>query len=276
MVNTSSPPRNLTVRIPAYEGGGKRRQYRTIWSRYNQKGSYEKEGEWYCVTCGNRIACKARATQDGYAHRQLHHLVKQRHFPNSFQVDRDCIPDIRARQSRNHPSNVVPVCRSCHLGLWEGWENGRPHIMTWLFKDITGEETDLALWPEHTLRDDQRTLWSSAESVATRRQDGRCIACNHIQKRNVTRRLYHKGELTLSYTGRDVRAVHVIPPTVAPQLAHVPRNLVLLCWNCLFGEDSIAYQVDVKGQVGWRNESLFDWIIELAPHLDTEYREIVT
>lgn len=275
MRNTSVSHGVLNFRIPSYQGGGKDTQYRTIWERYNQKDQSNGVDEWYCVTCGDRLVQREKATQDGHAHRELHHLIKQRYFPSSFQIDRECFKDVRAQQSRNHPSNVIPLCRACHLGLWEDWESGRPHIMAWLFKDITGDEIDLALWPEHSLRDEQRTTWSSAEAVAMRRQGRKCSACNHVQEKDVTKRLYLDGEIKHSYTGRDVRAVHVIPPTTVPQLTHVPRNLVLLCWECLFGEASVPHHSDTDAPIGWKDEQLIDWTVELAPHLYLEYRDLV-
>ncbi len=257
---------SLTIKVASYQGRGEEAQYGDIWSEYNEQGQDPREGKWYCASCSQRIASQSNVGQNGSRQRELHHLVKQHYFPSMRQINKDCGADLRAHKSRNAEANLIPLCPSCH-GRWEDWEGGRPHIMTWLFSDITGEEIDLALWPKSKLHPEQRTRWSCSEAVALRQGNSACLACGHA-RREARKHLYKEGQVELTYTGPDVRAVHVIPPAVAPKLAHVPQNLILLCWECLFGSKAVTEWNSQDELAGWKDEPYCEWILEFAPWLD--------
>lgn len=270
MVRDPTKKPSFIVNIPSYEGYGEDKQYRELWNRYDESADPDEE-EWYCVTCGARLGRQEEAKTEGYEQRTFHHLVKQKYFPSPYQINRGSGQNRRALRSRHHQANVVPMCTSCHYSEWEGWENGRPHIMTWLFSHETGQEIDLALWASQIPNSTQRVLWSSAEVIALRQGDYSCRACGQRRRRKAVKRLYSEGRVKLMYAGPDVRAVHVIPPTEAPELAHVPRNLVLLCWDCLFGQEAMEGVRNRHTPYGWKDESTQEWVSELAPELYLEY-----
>lgn len=255
----------LNLKIASYQGWGKDKQYREVWKKYNRADQDTDGNEWYCSICEVRLAKRENVDQDQRKQRYLHHPIKQRYFPSPYQIDQECRADQRAYKSRHDKSNLVPVCSSCH-GRWEGWENGRPHIMTWLFSDITDQEMDIALWPTSELRDAQRTKWSCAESKALREWDYTCADCGK-RSESTTKHIYQAGNQELTYTGRDVRAVHIVPPTVNPALAHSPQNLTLLCWDCLFGQKAVEGQENQEKNLCWKNASTHEWRHEFAPEV---------
>ena len=234
---------------------GKRAQRNRIWERER-----EPNGKAHCATCGARIERKSKIERDWHRIGQWHHLIKQQHF--LFPCD-DPTPE--QQRSKHHESNGILLCRQCHLSRWEGWTGERPHIATWLFSDVTGQEIPLSLAPGSVKYDKQPVDWNSAQRVAERRGEYQCSACGHHQQR-VTKPVYDSDRRAFQYTGPDVRAVHVIPPTHVPELSHHPSNLTLLCWDCIFGKEARNCD-DVDHSQSWLREPTDHWVDEFAPQL---------
>ena len=90
----------------------------------------------------------------------------------------------------------------------------------------------------------------------------------------MTKQVYDEEGILFDYTGRDVRAIHVLPPVVAPDLIHDPANLIPLCWECLFGSDERPLEDD-PASLGWKDESPLDRVEAFAPLLADEYRAVM-
>lgn len=119
--------------------------------------------------------------------------------------------------------------------------------------------------PTSQFRSGQRRAWLQVQREVERMQDYTCSACGHLQQRQ-TKHVYLNGDVAFTYTGRDVRAVHVIPPYDAPGLMHHPTNLLLLCWECLLG--TREQNLDQSNtSCGWKDESVTEWIASFAHHL---------
>jgi len=169
-----------------------------------------------------------------------------------------------------HRSDGVVVCTSCH-GKLEGFENGRPHLMSWLMKGQTGQEVPLVLPPSSQLNAQQQQGWIHIQHEIEFSQNYQCTACGHTQCREITKLVYLDSERSFAYTGRDVRAVHVIPPVIAPELMHHPANLILLCLDCLFGSPEQNETIESDIWSGWKDEPALRWAKQFAPRLLRDY-----
>ena len=251
-----------------HETRGEQTQKDRVWQKFgNSLGTHT------CVVCGEAVARGNTAERKGVQQGQWHHLVKRRYFPSTHSTSQGEYSE-SARRSKHHPSNAVLVCRGCH-GLLEDYENGRPHIMSWLCKNVTGHEIPLVLPSDSRVRDSQYRDWLLVQRDIERASDYRCEACGHKQQERVTKQVYDGDDELFDYVGRDVRAVHVLPPVVAPDLMHDPANLVTLCWECLFGADERHSGDDPTNWSGWKDEPPIAWVRTFAPQLLHGRREEV-
>lgn len=249
------------VSVPNCTAGERTQRSRTQERHTNQYGRRR------CVICRTQIDWGSRREEYDCEQGYWHHLITRAQFPSKVECESGLYSDIE-RKSQHHLSNCVIVCSECH-GRWEGWENGRPHIMTWLFKDVTGEEIPLTLSPnaESRLRAPQRLDWNATQKEAERRYDYECRACGHRQQTDVTMPVYHGDQKAFTYTGRDVRAIHIVPPVVDAKLMHDLENLVLLCWACLFGGDARNLPEEQSSPLCWKDRPTKDWLKAFKPHL---------
>lgn len=223
------------------------------------------DGKRRCVACGKQIDWGADREEYGCDQGYWHHLITRAQFPSKFDCD-DGLYSNAERKSQHHLSNCVILCSRCH-GLWEGWENGRPHIMTWLFKDVTGEEIPLMLsrHAESRRRAPQRSDWNATQLDAERKYGYECKACGHQQRKDITSPVYDGDRLAFTYTGRDVRALHIVPPVVDAKLMHDLDNLVLLCWSCLFGGDARNAPGERNSPLAWKDQPTEEWLKAFKP-----------
>lgn len=227
MTNSGIPSLDAKLAIsrdyiaPAHRIRGERTQRDKIWERFSTRD------ETYCVICNRQIARKPRAKQEGLQHGEFHHLIKRRYFPSPYEIHQGKYSE-EERKSKHHLSNGLLVCKPCH-GRIENYANGRPHIMSWLARSITGAEIPVVLPSDSQVRDSQRRDWNQIQKEIERRESYRCEACGYRQQRRVRKQVYDGTEVLFDYIGRDVRAVHILPPYVAPKLMHDPVNLILLC-----------------------------------------------
>ena len=239
-----------------------------IWLKFgNDLGTHT------CAICGEAIARGNTAERMGAQQGQWHHLVKRRYFPSTRSTSQGKY-SLSARKSEHHPSNGVLVCPACH-GTIEDYENGRPHIMSWLCKSVTGHEIPLVLPSGSRVRERQYRDWLLIQRDIERASDYKCKACGHKQRERVTKQVYDGDEELFDYVGRDVRVFHVLPPVVAPDLMHDPMNSVLLCWACVFGADERHSGDDPANWSGWKDEPPIAWARTFAPHLLHGRREEV-
>lgn len=261
MNTTRNDTRSLQLTIKdeesEWEVRGKQKQRNRAWAKYTLYDDFR-----FCLFCARRIDRGDRVDELGCERGEWHHLVRQRFFPAPYLIGEDQPYSLEGHKSRHHLSNVVLTCRACH-GEWENWPNGRPHLMSWLFKDVTGAE--IPLWIPFPARSNpyQYPNWAHVQRIAELRNDCRCTVCGHEQRPDASFDVYHDDRIAFTYTGKDVRAVHVIPPTEEPGLAHSQSNIVLLCLKCLFGD-----RIDNLELVGWKDRDTDDWVEKFAPDLD--------
>jgi len=244
---------------------------RTAGERKQRKRTRERHtnpyGRCHCVICRAQIDWSDN--RGGYACEQgyWHHLITRGQFPSPSECNKGMYSD-SDRKSEHHLSNCIVVCSECH-GRWEGWENGRPHIMTWLFRNVTGQEIPLTLSSdaESRRRASQRPDWNVVQKEAERKYDYECRVCGHRQKTDVTMPVYDGDRVAFTYTGRDVRALHIIPPIVDAKLMHDLDNLVLLCWACLFGGDARNTPDGQRSPLCWKDRPTEDWVKAFRPSL---------
>lgn len=203
------------------------------------------------MATGNALSAKTRLLEDTPRKSQelrigeIHHPIKQRYFPNPLEVDRGEY-SLEELKSTHHMSNGLVVCFDCHTGF-EGFENGRPHLMSWLCKALTGQEAPLVLPTSSKLMPGQRHCWISTQQEIERVGDYQCTGCGHIQQEGVRKEIDINGHRAFTYVGRDVRAVHVIPPVVAPGLMHHPDNLTLSASTVYSNQARKTGGIDIGG-----------------------------
>lgn len=245
---------------------GVKKQCTRVWENFTTS-----DGDRFCVVCGDQVDRKDRVAEKGCSRGEWHHIIPRSDFPAPYEV-REGTYSMMERKSKHHVANGVIVCTSCH-GLLEGFQNGRPHIASWLYRDLTGQEIPLVLPAESQARSSQRRDWIQAQYEAERAGEYECTACDHVQQEEVTKPVYDGDEYLFQYTGRDVRAVHVLPPEIAPELIHDPSNLILLCWECLFGVNERSSEDDPALWAGWKDEPPAVWAETFAPHRLGEYAD---
>jgi hypothetical protein len=236
-------------------------QYRRAW-----ENTETSSGKHYCPICGEEIAQGTPASSSELEPGEIHHLIKQRYFPSPYEVNKNKYSK-EEEKSRHHLSNLLPVCGTCHY-LIEGFENGRPHIMSWLCSSITGQEIPLVLPANSISSPAQRRNWSRIQRKIEYLHDSRCMCCGSTQSRDVAKSIALGPEGEINYIGKTVRVVHVIPPTVVPELMHHPDNLILLCLDCLFDRPEGSKNRSVN-QYEWRKKEPIYWVREFKPHLVT-------
>lgn len=154
---------------------GQQTQKDRVWQKFDTS-----LGTHTCVVCGEAVARGNTAERKGVRQGEWHHLAKCRYFPSTSSTRQGESPE-SARRSKHHPSNAALVCRGCH-GLLEDYENGRPHVMSWLCKSVTGEEIPLVLPSESRVRDSQYRDWLRVQRDVERTYDYKCEACGHRQR----------------------------------------------------------------------------------------------
>lgn len=240
-----------------YHIGGMDRWKNRAWQR-NSRSDVRAT----CPICDRDIGRKDAQSHDGVYQGEVHHLVSRSHFPAKYQTNgEDSVYEQWHEKSAHHPSNLVLMCRRCHRYL-EGLEGARPHLMSWLFSDITGDEVPLILPEESQIRSQQRRNWSALQREVERKRGYECRACGNVTHNESSHTLSTIGGNILQYTGPSVRAVHIVPPLVAPALTHDPDNLVMLCWNCLFGPDRRREFYEERADFCWHGAPVQDWINE--------------
>lgn len=256
-INVATDDEYATFRI-----GGQDRWKNRIWQR---DGSSEARAT--CPICDQSIGRKDALT-GSVLNGEVHHLVNRSHFPSKHQTSGGAAVYERwHHKSAHHPSNLALMCRRCHRYL-EGIEGARPHLMSWLFSDITGDEVPLILPEESRVRSQQRRNWSVLQREVERKRGYECRACEKVSHDESSHTLSTIGGNILQYTGPSVRAVHIIPPLVAPALTHDPDNLVMLCWNCLFGPDRRREFYEERADFCWHGAPVQAWINEFIPTLE--------
>lgn len=251
---------------------------RTAGKRKQRKRTQERHtnqfGRRHCVICGTQIDWRNRQGAYDCEQGYWHHLITRAQFPSKAECNEGLYSDAD-RKSKHHLSNCIIVCSECH-GRWEGWENGRPHIMTWLFKDVTGQEIPLTLSPnaESRRRAPQRADWNTIQKEAERKYDYECRVCGHRQQADVTIPVYDRNQMAFTYTGRDVRTLHIVPPVVDAKLMHDLDNLVLLCWACLFGGDARNAPDEQSSPLCWKDRSTEDWLKAFKPSFSRVASEV--
>jgi len=261
------PSLDLKLAIDGSDSGhvvrGERKQKKRTWRRVaNHRGTHT------CFVCGDAIARGREADELDAETGEWHHLIKRGYFPAPYEVNQGDYSD-SARKSQHHLSNTVVLCSACH-GTLESFSNGRPHIMSWLCRSITGMEIPLVLPSNSHVRDSQYRDWFRVQDHVRRTSDCRCEVCGHRRRELVTKQVYSGSEVLFDYVGPDVRVVHILPPYAAPELMHDPENLILLCWECLFGADEQRSGDDSSTRSGWKDKSPDDWEQTFAPHLRRE------
>lgn len=243
---------------------GEQKQQVRVWENFEQG-----DGEWFCVVCDEQIAQGVPKGTEDLQRGEIHHPIKRRYFPTPAEVHENRY-SVKEMKNMHHISNGVVVCRDCHA-QFEGFENGRPHLMSWLCKDITGREVPLVLPASSQLETDQRRDWICVQNEIERCGDYQCTACGHTQLEEVTQSIHIDTERSITYSGRDVRAVHVFPPVAVPELTQHPDNLILLCLECLFGVDEHNTTDDSAQLSRWKDEPPLKWVQRFAPHLLRDY-----
>ena len=240
------------------------KQRKKVWKR--NKRTF---GTNVCAICRQRVGRKSETDVEGIALGQCHHLIKRRLFWSPYEIKGDPHNSARARQkfrerkSRHHISNCVLLCRECH-GRWENWANGRPHIFSWLFKELTGEEITLRIPSGIDLSEDQYSSWNRVQRLVESKRDSRCENCGKKQNQLAEQPVFDGNKLAFRYLGRDLRALHIVPPTKKPELTHHSENLVLLCWECIFGKSAQNYRSGTDPE-GWKDRSVQDWTDRFGP-----------
>lgn len=239
---------------------GEKQQREQVWENFE-----DANGDWFCAICDEEVArgypLEAEDTRVG----EIHHPIKRRYFPAPSQVNQGEY-SLEELKTTHHLSNGLVLCNRCH-SAFEGFENGRPHLMSWLCKALTGQEAPLVLPSSSKLTAGQRRCWISTQQEIERTSDYRCTECEHVQQDDVTKEIAIDAHRTLTYVGRDVRVVHIIPPVVAPWLMHHPDNFTLLCLDCLFGVE----ENEEAGRSRWVDEGALQWTRQFAPHLLRDY-----
>lgn len=237
---------------------GEKKQRDRVWERFETA-----EGNYYCSVCDEQIACGHPERFSDLKIGEWHHLVKRQYFPVPSEINEGEY-SVRDRRSQHHISNCVILCKKCHSQL-EGLEKGRPHLMSWLCKDLTGLEVPLVLPADSQRREGQWRDWVSLQREMEYAHEYRCSACGHTQQANRRLTIELEDGSSFEYTGRDVRAVHVLPPFSAPELIHHPLNIELLCIQCLLGLNG-----QHRGNTyrrGWIDEAPREWAETFSPPL---------
>lgn len=239
----------------------KAKQYTLAW-----KNIETSDGRRLCPICGEKIARGIPTCSSELEPGEIHHLIKQRYFPSPYEVTGNKYSK-EEQKSRHHTSNLLPICGACHYQI-EGFENGRPHIMSWLCSSITGQEIPVVLPAYSVSFPAQRRSWFQIQRRIECLYDSRCMSCGAAQSSNVTKSITLGPEGEIKYTGKSVRVVHVVPPTVVPKLMHHPDNLIPLCLDCLFDRPVGSKNLSVN-QYEWRKKEPISWVRKFKPHLVT-------
>lgn len=149
---------------------GEKKQRERVWSNF--QGS---NGHWQCAVCEKQVARGYPRESQDLRIGEIHHPIKQRFFPTPLEVDRGEY-SLEELKSTHHVSNGLVVCFDCHNGF-EGFENGRPHLMSWLCKALTGQEAHLVLPTSSKLMRGQRRCWISTRQGIERAGDYQCVEC---------------------------------------------------------------------------------------------------
>jgi hypothetical protein len=91
------------------------------------------------------------------------------------------------------------------------------------------------------------------------------MSCGSAQSSNIAKSVALGLEGKIRYSGKKVRVVHVVPPTVVPELMHHPDNLILLCLDCLFDRPEGSKNRSVN-QYEWKKKEPISWVREFKPH----------